>query len=65
MNIKDAQDAFTNKDYERALKIYKSLADSGEEEAIFGLAHLYENGFGVIQNKRYAASLFKKYKEIL
>ena len=64
-DIDTAEKAFEECDYEKALKIYEKLSLDDNPEAFNGLGYLYENGLGVIQNKKYALSLYKKGEDIL
>ena len=46
-NFKEGLDAFTNKEYDKALEILTPFAEEGDAEAQFHLAKIYENGYGV------------------
>ena len=49
----DAVRAFISKDYVKAQKILKPLADQGNGKALYSLGLLYANGQGVKKNPVY------------
>ena len=65
LDIDTAEMACEEGNYEEAFKIYQKLSMDENPEAFNGLGYLYENGLGVIQNKKYALSLYKKGEDIL
>ena len=46
-NFKEGLDAFTNKEYDKAIELLSPFAEEGDAEAQFYLAKIYENGYGV------------------
>src|SRR5579864_4557719 len=58
--LPQADAALKNKDYQKALDIYKQLSESGHPVAEYQLAYLYLNGFGVEKNPSIAAAWFMK-----
>jgi hypothetical protein len=59
----DAVRAFITKDYAKAQKILKPLADQGNGKALYSLGLLYANGQGVKKNPVAAAALFSLAKK--
>src|SRR5690242_587126 len=58
-----AKTAVKNKDYAKALDIYKHFADQNVPVAEYQLGYLYLNGFGVEKNNDIAAAWFTKSAE--
>ena len=58
--LEDGHDAFDNKQYERAYKIWLPLAEQGNPEAQYNIALLYMKGNGVELNERTALSWFTR-----
>ena len=59
-SLKDAKFAIRARDYDRAAQLLQSLANRGNEEALFQLAGMYRTGRGVKQDDNQAYILMKK-----
>ena len=46
----DALEAFKNKEYEKAYKLYVVDAENGDSNAQSALSYLYFNGYGIVKN---------------
>tara|TARA_B100000686_G_scaffold30512_1_gene31262 strand:+ start:988 stop:1470 length:483 start_codon:yes stop_codon:yes gene_type:complete len=57
--FKDANEAFEDKDYNKAFKIWKPLAEQGKAEAQFNLGLMYEGGHGVIKDYEEAVKWYR------
>jgi serine/threonine protein kinase/TPR repeat protein len=55
--------ALERKDYDAAFTVGQPLAESGDRDAQFGLAWLYDKGFGVERNEERAAAWYQKAAE--
>ncbi|HEV3183791.1 MAG TPA: serine/threonine-protein kinase [Xanthobacteraceae bacterium] len=55
--------ALERKDYDAAFTVGQPLAESGDRDAQFGLAWLYDKGFGVDRNEERAAAWYQKAAE--
>jgi serine/threonine protein kinase/TPR repeat protein len=55
--------ALERKDYDAAFALAQPLAESGDRDAQFGLAWLYDKGFGVDRNEERAAAWYQKAAE--
>ncbi len=55
----DAESAFNDKDYARAAKLLRPLAEQGNANAQLNLGVMYENGQGVLQEYREAAKWYR------
>jgi formylglycine-generating enzyme required for sulfatase activity len=58
--LNDAGLALNAGEYGKALRLYRTLAESGDDQAQVGLAIMYENGLGVPQNYVEAIRWFRK-----
>ena len=58
--LEDGHNAFDNKQYERAYKIWLPLAEQGDPEAQYNIALLYMKGNGVEKDERTALSWFTR-----
>lgn len=58
-SISDAERAYTEGNYEKAAKLYRTLAEQGSIEAQLVLGSLYETGIGVPQDKKEAARWYR------
>lgn len=66
IDLKEANKAFDNEDYQRAFNIYKLLAEEGNAEAQFRLGVLYDFGSGTEQDEDKALKWFARaYKGLL
>ena len=59
------KDHLKSGDYSAAFDIFEQGAELGDTKSIFGLALMYEHGWAVEKNKRYAAELFASCSEEL
>ncbi len=57
---KEALEAFKNRDYTTAFKLYTKSAKAGDSTAQNALSYLYFNGFGVHKNKEKGIEWLKK-----
>ena len=58
-DLSEARFALERKDYQSALRLYRSLADKGIAEAQTMLGQLYTVGYGVARDPKEAARLFR------
>ncbi len=61
--LKYRNEAYENKDYAKALKIYEELASKGDAIAQDNLGNMYRNGQGVKYNDKKAFELYEKAAE--
>ena len=54
----EAEQALTYGEYDRALRIFTRLSDSGNPDAMIGLGRMYQSGHGVEQNHDTAMSWY-------
>lgn len=59
-----AVEAYQADDYAEALPIFQELADAGDDDAMWYLAKLYDNGWGTEQSDSLAFEWFKKSAEL-
>jgi Caspase domain/Sel1 repeat len=57
---KQAQDYLEAKDYLKALPLFQTAAENGDMDGMYGLAWLYGNGLGVIQDRTQAKEWYQK-----
>ena len=62
-NFNAAYDAQTKGDYVTALRLYRPLAQQGNDSAQFNLGRMYANGQGVTQDYAEAVSWYRKAAE--
>jgi curved DNA-binding protein CbpA len=48
--LKDAETAYSNQDYEKALSLYMKLAEKGDTNARFNIGEMYYKGHGIPQD---------------
>lgn len=60
LSFDDGVKAYHNKDYTKAIEIFKKLADKGDLKSINSLGVMYEQGTGVLLNYSTAAEWYKK-----
>ncbi len=58
--LSDAKRAMTNKNYDKAIKLYKKACDSVDTEGCNLLGNMYESGQGVKKSYIKAAEFYKK-----
>ena len=58
-DLQEGLDAYKNKDYETALKLFLPLADDGNTRAQYTLGVMYEGGQGVPQDYKEALKWFR------
>lgn len=63
-NYDYAVEAYQADDYAEALPIFQELADAGDDDAMWYLGKLYDNGWGVEQSDTLAFNWFKKSAEL-
>jgi TPR repeat protein len=59
----EAVSLYNNGEYEKAVKIFKTLARQGHDEAVVKLGKCYDSGYGVKRNDEKAAELWLKVAE--
>ena len=62
-SLADAKRAYDAKDYEKAAKLYSTLAEHGDVVAELRLAEMYEDGTGVLQDYKKVAKLAQRAAE--
>ncbi len=60
MDWQDAFGAYKSGDYEKAIKLLKPLAESGDPEAQYRLGMMYDNGKGVAEDDARAVQWYRK-----
>ncbi|RXJ96566.1 hypothetical protein CRU94_00170 [Arcobacter sp. AHV-9/2010] len=59
-DLGDGYRAYINKDYDKAIKIFKEFAENGNKNAQFTLGEIYFNGLGVKGNFKLAKDYYEK-----
>ena len=59
-SFEDGLNAYGNKDYQTAFKIFQNLGNKGDASAQFALGHMYEFGEGVRQDYQKAKEWYGK-----
>jgi TPR repeat protein len=59
-NFQDGLKAYKGENYRAAFKEWKSLADEGDAESQYSLAHLYVFGKGTLKSYKYAIKYYFK-----
>ena len=62
--IKKAHDAYNNKDFESAFKLYTQLSDEGNADAMASLGYMYQNAQGCDIDEEKALSLYERAAEL-
>lgn len=62
--ISDAIEAYDADDYSSALPIFQSLADRGDDDAMWYMGQMYDNGRGVEQSDEHAFNWFEQSAEL-
>ena len=58
-DLEDAAAAYKARDYQKALRLWKSLAEQGNADAQMLLAQLYYNGYGVPEDNKTAVKWYR------
>jgi len=58
-DLKEGIDFFESGEHEKALNIFRRLAEKGDPEAQFNLGLMYDNGMGLMQNSEKALKWYK------
>ncbi len=58
--IDDANKAYNEANYEKAIKIYKELCEKKDSKACASLGYMYRNAKGVSENATLAQEFYKK-----
>ena len=53
-------DAYKNKNYSEAMRIWKSEAEDGDAISQYNVGHMYSNGYGTLEDNKEALRWFEK-----
>lgn len=59
-NLDDANKAYNDGDYKKAIELYKTLCDKKEAKACASLGYIYRNAKGVNEDQTLAQQYYKK-----